>query len=289
MHIEACFHTIADALTPSYGRGEAESMAKIVLEDAFGIRSSLRQGELPESAKSRLETDILPRLLAGEPLQYVLGKTMFYGYYFEVGPAVLIPRQETEELVAWALEGLKGNAFGTAPNILDIGTGSGCIPVVLAKKMPKSNVFAVDISPEALQIAHKNAAANNAKVNFQILDILDDMTWEGFHPAQFDMILSNPPYIPPSETKLMPPHVLHWEPHLALFAPEGDACIFYRKIVEFALLRLQPGGRLLFEVNEFRADAVEDILKQNGFVNIERRRDISGADRMVAAQLALRP
>lgn len=279
---DALRHTTA-ALTPMYGEDEARSMAKIVLEDAFGVARNQAVSDLHPSDVLRLEADILPRLLSGEPIQYVLGKALFFGQYFRVNPAVLIPRQETEELVALALKTLKTQSPTAVLNVLDMGTGSGCIPIVLAKKRANLKAFGVDISTEALALAQQNAADNGVEVIFQQMDILDRKAWQQLTVEHFDMILSNPPYIPPSEKPHIPAHVLDWEPSLALFSPEEDPCIFYRVIADFAKERLRPGGTLLFEVNEFRAQAVLDILMSRGFSGVTLHQDIAGADRMVSA------
>jgi release factor glutamine methyltransferase len=271
------FQQLIDALTPRYGPSEAASIARIVLEDAFGVRS-VKDFELPIAAKEHFRA-ILARLNSGEPVQYVLSQADFFGYTFKVDRRVLIPRQETEELVALALELLKGQK---TPSVLDIGTGSGCIAITIKKKLTGAAVFALDVSPDALDLAVENALRLNAKVHFELQDVLDP----GFSLSgrMFDMIVSNPPYIPHSEAAIMPGHVKNHEPGLALFVPEEDALVFYRRIGELALEGLRSGGWLLFEINEFRAEGVAHVLRQLGYGMIDILPDLSGAMRMARAQ-----
>lgn len=270
---------IAD-LTPRYGTGEARSIARIVFEDAFGTKQPATYHFKPEEEPRFLS--IRQRLLAGEPLQYVLGMADFFGYRFKVSPAVLIPRQETEELVAWVISSLK-NAPGH-PLVLDIGTGSGCIAVTLAKKCPAAEVWASDISADALALAAENARQLDAAVRFVQNDIREAGSWAQW--PDLDCVVSNPPYIPRGESTLMPGHVLQHEPHLALFVEEEDPLFFYRRISAFAQQKLKQGGLLFFECNEFNARRVAEMLHVLGFVSIELRRDLSGADRMIKARRA---
>jgi release factor glutamine methyltransferase len=271
------FQQLTHALTPRYGPSEAASIARIVLEDAFAARS-VKDFELPIDAKEGFEK-ILARLNSGEPVQYVLGQADFFGYKFKVDRRVLIPRQETEELVALALELLKGQL---APTILDIGTGSGCIAIVLKKKLPGARVVALDVSEDALDLAKGNARQLNAAVHFEQGDMLDPALL--LPDLTFDMVVSNPPYIPHSEATVMPEHVKEHEPALALFVPEEDALIFYRRIGEWALGGLRSGGWLLFEINEFRAEGVAGVLKHLGYSRVEILPDLSGAPRIARAQ-----
>ncbi|MBL7805591.1 MAG: peptide chain release factor N(5)-glutamine methyltransferase [Saprospiraceae bacterium] len=270
---ENIFDQLVIDLTPQYGLGEARSIARIVFEDAFGLRNG--PYHLSDQVAEQQFIAIRQRLLSGEPVQYVLGEADFFGFKFKVSPDVLIPRQETEELVAWAIEWIKN----TPARVLDIGTGSGCIAITIAKKCQNAAVFAIDKSESALYIARENAENLSVSVNFSQQDILNENTWSDL-PA-FDFILSNPPYIPRQEAKLMPRHVLKHEPHLALFVDDGDPLLFYRAIARFARLKLHPGGRLMFECNEFNARQVYELLVEEGFSEVELRKDLSGADRMV--------
>jgi len=268
---------VAD-LTPRYGSGEARSIARIVFEDAFGARRPAEK-QFNEAETVRF-LDIRQRLLLGEPVQYVLTQADFYGLKFQVTPAVLIPRQETEELVAWVLEWLK-QTEKKAPAVLDIGLGSGCIAVTLKVKRPDIRLFGLEISSEALQVATENAQQHlgNATFLFYAGDILSPEVAENF-PA-LDVIVSNPPYIPRQEHTLMPDHVLAHEPEIALFVDDDDPLIFYRAIATFARQKLSIGGALFFECNEFNAGEVADLLRSIGFSAVALRKDIAGAERMV--------
>jgi release factor glutamine methyltransferase len=267
---------LQEGLTDLYGALEARSMLRIVYEDVLGLYRLQRPLTDDQEAKLR---PIQQRLLRGEPLQYVLGQADFYGYKFKVDPAVLIPRQETEELVYMILE-----QQGNKPlRLLDVGTGSGCIPITLKLKRPAWQVEAVDVSPEALQIAADNAQRLGADVRLQQLDILDTANWPTLPP--YDIIVSNPPYIPPSETKHVPPHVLEHEPHLALFTETEDALVFYRAIAAFARQQLRPGGWLYFELNEFNGEQVLEVVESQGFNQVGLERDLNGKSRMLKGQL----
>jgi len=253
---------------------EAISVARIVFEDAFKLFDY-------ESSKAFIGTDILQeieaRLLKNEPVQYILGQADFYGLKLKVSPAVLIPRPETEELVYWILE----NKGIENPTILDIGTGSGCIPITLKKKMPQAKISAIDVSPTALDIARTNAALNKTKVSFILTDILEERLWSML--ASFDIIVSNPPYIPQDERKLMPKQVLNYEPDLALFVENEQPLIFYIKIGQFALQHLNKGGQLYYECNEFNAKEVVELLEKMGFSKVELEKDLEGKERMIRA------
>ncbi len=259
-------------LSPRYGRGEATSITRIVLEDAFPNAAIIAEKTVQA---------ILDRLLQGEPVQYVLGQADFFGLKFNVSPAVLIPRQETEELVDWAIKILK-NQPKSPIRVLDIGTGSGCIPVTVKKNIPRAEVWASDISAGALAMATDNAARLQTDIHFQQNDILNRTTWPEL--PDFELIISNPPYIPQRERTLMPEHVLAYEPELALFVADADPLLFYRTIADFALLHLLPGGTLLFECNEFNATEVVALLQMRHFAGIELRQDLAGADRMVGGK-----
>lgn len=264
---------LIEGLIPRYGEGEAKALARIVFEDAFDRGRSFD----PE----RFEA-IQTRLLAGEPVQYVLGMADFWGLQFKVGPAVLIPRQETEELVAWVLEHLKSSALD-AISLLDIGLGSGCIGITLKKKFPAIRLFGLEKSPEALDIALENAnriLGPNTQ-EFTLGDILSRADWAQF--AALDIVVSNPPYIPHVEKSLIPDHVLAHEPALALFVDDPDPLLFYRVIADFCSEKLRPGAALFFECNEFNAPEVAAMLREKGFEQVEIRKDLAGADRMLRA------
>lgn len=232
---------------------------------------------LDEKEKFRFDT-LLYSLEKGTPVQYVLGYSWFYGMKLKVNNAVLIPRPETEELVALIL---KENSL-TTPKILDIGTGSGCIPIAIKKHLPEAKVWALDISPKALEIAAENAQNENCAINFVEADIfhVDNL----LAPTNLDLIVSNPPYITPSEKSAMACNVLDHEPHLALFIPEENPLLFYRFIINFAKERLCKGGKLYFEINRRFSKELKENLMREEFVDVEIHLDIHGADRMVSAR-----
>lgn len=277
MTIHQAYQGLVAALEGLYGPGEARSIARIVFEDAFGIYSFTRQETFTPELQARLH-HITTRLLTHEPIQYILGIADFYGLKFKVSRQVLIPRPETEELVHWMLEILDEKAL----KILDIGTGSGCIAVTLKKQRPGWEIWAVDISPEALEVAQENAAMNRVEVCFQQQDILDESQWGRL--GRFDAIVSNPPYIPEREAALMPENVRRYEPRKALFVGNEDPLLFYRAIARFARRHLTPGGRLFFETNEFNAGQVAELVRSQGFDPVELKQDLSGKERMVAGR-----
>ncbi|MCC7244238.1 MAG: peptide chain release factor N(5)-glutamine methyltransferase [Saprospiraceae bacterium] len=275
---------LVENLTERYGAGEAAAIARIVMEDAFGTRPGAESRLLNEQETQLFTEQILPRLQAGEPVQYVLGEADFFGLKFEVNPSVLIPRQETEELVAWALEILKKSPV-KQPRILDIGTGSGCIAITLKKKMPNATVTALDVSPDALKTATRNAERLQTDIRWIKADILSEEEWP---QETFDLIVSNPPYIGFDEANIMPEHVTEHEPALALFVSEQNSLIFYEKIADFAIAHLNSDGYLLFEINEFRAEATLNILHPKKFGQPELRHDLAGAARMVGGKKGLK-
>lgn len=262
-------------LTPLYDAGEAMSIARIAAAYARHF--------VAPNALNDFWAQLSQRLLAGEPIQYVLGETEFLGKRFKVSPAVLIPRMETEELVVMALDILKEKK---APAVLDIGLGSGCIALSIKAKRPDIRLFGVEKSPEALEIARENIGwvlKKPDEVYFAEGDILQPETLPSDWPL-FDLIVSNPPYIPHHEAALMPAHVLAHEPHLALFVEDADPLLFYRKIAEWSKTRLAPGGHLLFECNEFNAKEVVQLLEQQGYKHTTLHKDLSGADRTVISE-----
>jgi len=273
--INTAYQQFVKAIQAIHPEREAKSIARIVFEDAFKIFNF--QSAQPFSQTEQL-LEIQQRLLKNEPVQYILGQADFYGLKFKVTPSVLIPRPETEELVYWILEEI------STPNlsILDIGTGSGCIPITLKRKLPTSTVTGVDVSDQALKIAKANALLNQVTVDFQQVDILNKN--ESTQLPNFDVIISNPPYIPYSEIPLMPKQVVAYEPNLALFVENEDPLIFYRTIGLFGLEKLKKGGQLYFECNEFNAKKVVDLLQQMGYRQVDLEKDMEGKERMVRAR-----
>ena len=229
--------------------------------------------------------NIISELKTEKPIQYITGEAWFYGLRFEVNENTLIPRPETEELVEWIVDGLK--VKGKGQRILDIGTGSGCIPITLKKEIPSAFVSAIDISEKALEMARKNAFDNQVEVNFIHQDILTSqhLNISTSQPLLFDVIVSNPPYVRNLEKQEIKKNVLEYEPHLALFVEDSDALLFYRKIAQLALKSLAPNGKLFFEINQYLAKETVELLELLGFNNIELRKDFMGNDRMICASL----
>lgn len=266
-----------EKLTPIYDEGEVESFFYITLEELKGWkRSDLALNPGAELSVAELDrwNNVLAQLELQKPIQYILSKAHFYGLEFEVNENTLIPRPETEELVEWII---KENQSGKQIKILDIGTGSGCIAIALAKNLPDVQVHAVDISEGALQVAKRNAAKNNVAVTFWQTDILTTETL----PDMFDIIVSNPPYVRNMEKEEIKKNVLDYEPHLALFVEDNDALLFYRKISQLAKQNLPENGLLYFEINQYLGTETKEMLEQLQFKNAELRKDIYGNHRMI--------
>lgn len=230
--------------------------------------------EVTESFFKKWQT-IISELKTEKPIQYITGEAWFYGLRFEVNENTLIPRPETEELVEWIVDSQKSNNL----TILDIGTGSGCIPIALKKEIPYAAVSAIDVSEKALEMARKNAVNNQVEVNFILQNILETESLDG----KYDIIVSNPPYVRNLEKQEIKRNVLDYEPHLALFVDDSDALLFYRKIAQLALKSLSPNGKLFFEINQYLGNETVELLEQLGFKNIELRKDFVGNDRMICA------
>ena len=263
---------------------EIESFIRILFRnylDMNPVQAHLsHDNELPAEIGLQIRMAI-DELKKCRPIQYILGEAEFYGLPFAVTPDVLIPRPETEELVDWIVHEYDRDSI---LSVIDIGTGSGCIAVALAANFPNANVWAVDISEAALAVAQQNTLKNKVKINFLLEDVLKE-NWMGFSPCSLDVAVSNPPYVTPSEKRLMQPNVLEYEPHCALFTPEdNDPFIFYKRIASFGLKCLKDRGRIFFEINEAFPGEVTDILKQYGYSDIVSRKDINGKWRMVSAQ-----
>lgn len=262
-------------LEPLYGNGEARAITDYVLDVCFGLsKADILCGAVDEmTAEKTAELNkIFGRLMEGEPVQYVLGRAEFCGRWFSVRPGVLIPRPETEELCAWITADSKASA---SPKVLDIGTGSGCIAITLQLDMPESKVTAWDISADALDVARENAQQLGANVNFVRQDALNAKP-EG----EWDVIVSNPPYICEKEKKDMAVNVLEHEPHTALFVPDADPLLFYRAITRLAVQTLSKGGRLYFEINPIYADDTCRMMRAEGMTAVELRSDMYGKQRM---------
>jgi len=283
-------------LTPLYDAGEAKAIVRLVLDECYGLSwADVLGGKVSElSANDQTELEkIMLRLEKGEPVQYVIGVAEFCGRQFHVEPGVLIPRPETEELCRMVIEEREISQKGQSPlcEILDIGTGSGCIAITLALELPDAKVTAWDISDDALRIAGGNAKSLGANVTFEHCDVLDsslftpDSSLFTLHSSlpSWDLIVSNPPYIQPIECDEMAKNVLDYEPQIALFAPEDNPIVFYQRIGDYAWQHLNPGGLLFFELNPLTADQVCDSLRTTGFMEIEIRKDQFGKNRFLKA------
>ncbi|MGF7081626.1 peptide chain release factor N(5)-glutamine methyltransferase [Mucilaginibacter sp. UYCu711] len=281
--VKEVFAIFKQALNSLYDAQEAEAITLTVLTELLntskGIIKAFPEKELTLTQQEEA-ANILTQLKTGKPLQYVLGYTEFYGLKFLVNPATLIPRPETEELVQWALESIESCKLQVESlNILDIGTGTGCIAISLKKNLPDAQVSAIDISAETLQTAKENAKINNVKVDFMLDDILNSQLTT--HNLQ--LIVSNPPYVTLDDKTRMHINVTDFEPHTALFVPEDDPLIFYKAIADFAVANLVKGGLLFFEINESLGKETVELLESKGFKDVELRRDMSDRDRMIKA------
>ena len=264
-----------------YPEGEARALVRYVLEVRYNISiPDIYMGKDRHfSEEERAESDfIVERLLHQEPVQYILGQADFHGLTFHVAPGVLIPRPETEELVDWVLEELGRLKNAT---VLDVGTGSGCIAVSLAKTCPGAKVSALDVSPAALEIAHANAQAIGVEVNMLCGDILHPDGNDVLSKSSWDIIVSNPPYICDSEAMEMSKNVLGFEPHEALFVPDDNPLFFYKAIADYSIRKLNPEGKLFVEINRAYADEVMMLFSDTGFVGVELKKDMYDNNRMV--------
>lgn len=233
---------------------------------------------------AKFET-VLSELQSGKPIQYIMGETFFYGLPFKVNPSVLIPRPETEELVDWILSVCREkDSTSGIENIIDIGTGSGCIAICLKKNLPSAHVQALDIAADTLKTAKENAVLNGVVIDFIEDDILKTTATDFAKP--FTVIVSNPPYIKVDEMGDMHQNVLANEPHRALFVSNENPLIFYEAIANFALINLSKDGLLFFEINEYLGEQTVNLLKDKGFVNIELKKDMQGKDRMIKASVS---
>ena len=272
MTIRHIIRTIKEAVEPLYGIHEAESIARMVVCDKLSYNLSQLVAHYDDEVDIAALTSIVEELRSGRPVQYVLGKAEFCEMEFEVAEGVLIPRPETEELVYRIAQNTKEGA-----RILDIGTGSGAIAISLAKMIGGAKVVAVDISPEALAIAKRNAERLSAEVEFVEADALGDLS----HLGKFDIIVSNPPYIPQSDIADMRKNVVDFEPHTALFVPDNDILLFYRATAENAQRMLDEGGSIWFEIYEMAGNEVCEMLCEKGFSRNELIADANLKPRMV--------
>jgi release factor glutamine methyltransferase len=283
MDLQEAQRQLTTDLTPLYGSREASLIADWVMEHLTGrkkIDRLTKPAELLPDPILRQYDVFRSELLAHRPVQYVLHESWFAGLQFYVDENVLIPRPETEELVDWAIETIAPSS--PIPGaLLDVGTGSGCIAITLARKLPSVPIHACDISTGALHVAQNNAANLGAHISFHHLDFLNRQAWTSLPPIRW--LVSNPPYIPANERPEMAPHVVDAEPALALFVPDSDPLVFYYAIAEFARYRLMPGGAVLVEIHEDRTNAVMEVFRTAGATTVKTRKDLMGKDRMIKA------
>lgn len=275
--IKKIFH---QQLKEIYIENEIDSLFFIALEYVTSISKIeyILQKEEEISEEKLIELKfILEELTKNKPIQYITKNAYFYGLNFYVNEKVLIPRQETNELVDWVLMSV---THSKPIKILDIGTGSGCIAITLKKNLPLSEVFAIDISNEAIQIAQKNANDNEVEINFLQKNILEINDLKN----NFDIIISNPPYVRELEKLEMAPNVLDNEPHLALFVPDNNPLLFYEKITEIALKNLTEDGMLFFEINQYLSEETKKMIENKGFKNVTLRKDLQENYRMILAK-----
>jgi len=278
----------SESLSETYPKKEIDSFFFILMEEKLKLQridTVLNPDFLIDTATVVVLKIILKRLQKEEPIQYILGKTEFYGLPFLVDKNTLIPRPETEELVEWILseiQKIQGGNQKTPLAILDIGTGTGCIPITLAKNTVNTVITAIDISAAALRVAKKNAVLNSVPINFIMQDILKTTQL----PQKYNLIVSNPPYVRELEKVEISANVLENEPHLALFVANKNPLVFYDKIADLAKQQLNENGMLFFEINQYLGKETVKMLEEKGFQNIQLKKDLSGNDRMLLCRLA---
>ena len=282
-----------DSLKNSQDEQEIESFFFILTEYLHNLKRvdvALNPNfEISDAAIEKWNA-ILVDLQQEKPIQYITGEAWFYGLRFEVNENTLIPRPETEELVDWILNSPITQNL-TPITILDIGTGSGCIPISLKANLPQANVSAIDVSEKALEVAKRNAVSNKVEINFiqaNILEVEDLSQLPSpitHYPSPYNIIVSNPPYVRNLEKQEIKKNVLDYEPHLALFVEDTDALLFYRKIAQLALKNLSSNGLLFFEINQYLGKETVELLENLGFKNIELKKDIYGNDRMIKCSI----
>lgn len=280
--VREAFDHFVSKLSQIYERPEAQSMARIVFHEVLGydtIKRIKAENELLPAALFEQLDLILDQLLQHKPVQYVLGQTYFCGLAFKVNESVLIPRPETEELVDWVIQTLKENENDKVRRIVDIGTGSGCIPLAIKYNISNSDVYGFDISAEAIAVAESNAKRLGLSVYFDQIDILHDSL-----NSNYDVMISNPPYVKFSEKMHMRKNVLDYEPHIALFVFDEDPLIFYKRIATLAMEYLNKDGLLFFEINEEYGKEIVALLTNKGFRKIELRADFLRKNRFIRCQ-----
>jgi release factor glutamine methyltransferase len=290
---------LKEGLKEVYDEGERANISRLIVEDLTGYSPTQvvmkKADDLSPDGEKKVH-EMLRRLQQHEPVHYLLNKAWFYGLELYVDKAVLIPRPETEELVDWIIKDVRSlglNVFERGPmqadltsqlKILDIGTGSGCIALALKKAITKAEVWGCDISEEALNVARRNGAALDIRVDFQGVNFLDEAQQKAL--PSVDIIVSNPPYVPLRDKNNMRPNVLTFEPHTALFVPDHDALLFYKAIARFAKKRLHQHGSIYLEIHEELGNAIVNLFGAEGYQEIEIKKDMQGKERMVRVSLA---
>lgn len=282
MTVQLAYRQLLLQLFEIYDTREAANIADLVIENVTGQRKIERivYKDLPvnENQQKQLEK-IAGELLQHRPVQYVLGEAWFMDIKLLVNESVLIPRPETEELAEWIIKDMKQS--GKKLSLLDIGTGSGCIPIAVKKKIPGTIASAIDVSDDALQVAKLNAIKQEVNIHFLTLNFLEESEWNQL--SKYNIIVSNPPYIKQSEEARIRNNVIKYEPHLALFVPDEDPIIFYKKIAKFSPKHLEPGASVYVEINEALGEEVVELFEKQGFNNVILKKDMQGKERMLKA------
>ncbi len=288
MTIHAAYQELTQQLLSLYENGESAAIADLVIEHLTSTNKNerlLRKEKMLSLEQENQLHNYTQQLLEKKPVQYVLQEAWFADMKFTVNESVLIPRTETEELVKLIFDDYKKNIHSTEEfSILDIGTGSGCIPVALKKKIPNAAITAIDISESAISIAQKNTVTNDVNINFIEVDFLDEYNWQSLE--KYNYIVSNPPYIAQAESAEMEYHVLKYEPHLALFVADKDPLVFYRKIATFGITHLKKEGAIFVEINQALGQETIDLFASFGYQCILKK-DMQGKDRMIVAKIIL--
>ncbi len=294
MAIDELYKQFVEQLKTIYDERESAHIADWVFESVTGIKRLDRiidkQQELSHSNSQQLQI-VLQQLLRHKPVQYILGEAWFYKMKLKLNEHVLIPRPETEELVEWVVEEIRNNraeirnkkvdeltTYNSQLTILDIGTGSGCMSIALKKELPIADLFAIDVSDDALKVARQNAEDHKTAIHFKQLDFLNETLWKSLRT--FDIIVSNPPYIPEQEKNKLPKNVVDHEPHVALFVTDNDPFIFYKKIACFAASHLKLKGKIFVEIHEDYSKQVQKLFAEKNF-KTEIRKDLFRRERMI--------
>jgi release factor glutamine methyltransferase len=284
MTIEEARKEITGSLETIYEKNEADSITEIVLEHItrWSRPERILNRDIPLSfAQKKLLDQIILRLQQYEPIQYLINEAWFAGMIFYVDKNVLIPRPETEELLAWIVKDCAQRA--NHKKILDVGTGSGCLAIALKNKMPNAEIWACDVSEEALNVARMNADALNATIDFIPLDFLD--AEQRNQLPRVDIIVSNPPYIPERDKNEMKKNVIEFEPATALFVPNENSLVFYNSIADFGKEKLNKNGNIYVEIHESLGEQVKNLFQSKGYTSIELKKDLQGKDRMIKVVL----